>query len=123
MAISKGWHRWHDSGDLQSVDHLAKICEVARRTPAIRHWLPTREGSILRDYLKSGGVVTDNLCIRLSATMIDGPAPKAWPTTSTVHKSAAPVGHLCPAPTQGNNCGACRACWSRDIPNVSYHKH
>lgn len=25
-----GYHRWHDSGDLQSVEHLRKIIEVCR---------------------------------------------------------------------------------------------
>ena len=27
------WFRWHDSGDLQSPEHLGHICEIARRTP------------------------------------------------------------------------------------------
>jgi hypothetical protein len=116
-------HRWHDSGDLQSEEHLAKICQVAEQTPGLSHWLPTREIGILTRFVKSGGKVPSNLTIRASATMIDGAAPKAWPITSTVHASAAPRGHVCPAPEQDNNCGSCRACWSIDVPNVSYHKH
>lgn len=115
-------HRWHDSGDLQSRDHLARICAVARATPRLRHWLPTREGGIVRDFVRDGGTIPRNLTIRLSATMVDGPAPRAWPTTSTVHRGAG-AGHICPAPTQDNNCGACRACWDRSIVNVSYHVH
>jgi len=35
--------RWHDSGDIQSLKHLAKIYKVAKLTPDILHWLPTRE--------------------------------------------------------------------------------
>ena len=35
--------RWHDSGDLQSVQHLKNIFEVCSRTPSTWHWLPTRE--------------------------------------------------------------------------------
>jgi hypothetical protein len=38
--------RWHDSGDVQDLKHLAKIFKVARLTPNIRHWLPTREAWI-----------------------------------------------------------------------------
>lgn len=117
------FHRWHDSGDLQSRDHLAKICAVARATPWLRHWLPTREAKIVRDFVRDGGTVPSNLVIRLSATMVDGLPPKAWPLTSTVHHEAAPVGHLCPAPQQGNKCGSCRACWSPEVANVSYHQH
>ena len=118
------WHRWHDSGDLQSVDHLTKICAVAALTPKIKHWLPTRELSIVQAYIAKGGSVPDNLTIRVSATMVDGRATKAWPVTSGVH-TAAPGGtaHVCPAPQQNNNCGKCRACWSKDVEHVSYHKH
>jgi len=118
-----GWHRWHDSGDIQSVAHLSAICDIATATPEIRHWLPTREAQMLAAFRRNGGIVPDNLTVRLSATMIDGTAPRAWPITSTVHAATAPDGHICPAPTQGNQCGACRACWSQDVSNVSYHQH
>jgi hypothetical protein len=37
------YFRWHDSGDVQDVDHLLKIFEVCKLTPETRHWLPTRE--------------------------------------------------------------------------------
>ena len=30
------YFRWHDSGDIQDLKHLAKIFEVARRTPEIQ---------------------------------------------------------------------------------------
>jgi hypothetical protein len=122
---SKGWHRWLDSGDLQSVAFLAAIVAVCRLTPTIRHWVPTREAGILKAYLKAGNTLPGNLLIRVSATMIDGPSTAAWPTTSRVHhKQAPPAGtNVCPAPTQGNACGACRACWSHDVASVSYHKH
>lgn len=118
-----GWHRWHDSGDLQGIWHLAKICEVAAATPDIRHWLATRETKMVADFVAGGGVVPDNLVIRVSATMVDGAPPKAWHLTSTVHENGKPIGHQCPAPAQGHECGSCRACWSRDVQNVSYQKH
>ena len=38
--------RWHDSGDVQDVQHLEKIFEVCRLTPSKRHWMPTREAWI-----------------------------------------------------------------------------
>lgn len=118
------YHRWHDSGDLQSVGHLAKICAVARATPWLKHWLPTREAKTVRDYIRNGGIIPSNLVIRLSATMVDGNPPTAWPQTSTVTShGAAPIGHICPANKQGNHCGPCRACWSTDVANVSYPVH
>jgi hypothetical protein len=116
-----GFHRWHDSGDLQSVEHFAKIIEVCRQTPKIRHWLPTRESAIIRAYK---GAIPGNLTIRVSATMIDGAAPPGWPRASTVHRDKPAAGaHECPAPRQEHMCGDCRACWSRDVPLVSYRLH
>ena len=118
-----GWHRWHDSGDLQSVEHLTKIAAVAAATPHIRHWLPTRETVIVKQYVARGGVVPENLLIRISATMVDGAATQAWPTTSGVHDNAPARGYECPAPKQEGKCGSCRACWSIDVPHTSYCRH
>ena len=56
-----GFHRWHDSGDLQSAEHLGKICLVAKLTPRIRHWLPTQELGIVKWFLRAGGVIPNNL--------------------------------------------------------------
>jgi len=121
--IAIGWHRWHDSGDLQSVAHLEKICDVARQTPKIKHWLPTRELGIVKAFQRAGGVVPSNLVIRVSATMIDGEPTQAWPTTSTVHEFKRHKGRACVAPKQEGKCGDCRACWNPKVANVSYHKH
>jgi hypothetical protein len=110
------WFRWHDAGDVQSVDHMKKIFEVCRLTPATNHWLPTQE----RRYLPlEGSTVPDNLVIRLSGSKIDGPQPSCWPHTSSVVTKGA----TCPAPAQGGKCKECRMCWTKSIKNVSYGKH
>ena len=118
------WHRWHDSGDLQSVQHLLKICAVAALTPDIKHWLPTRELQIVLSYVKRGGILPANLTIRVSGTMINGTVTKQWLTTSSVHTEKALDGaHICPAPQQDHKCGECRACWDKNVALVSYRKH
>ena len=111
------WFRWHDAGDVQSVDHMNKIFEVCRLTPLTRHWLPTQE----RQYLLAVAPdeVPDNLVIRLSGSKIDGPRPSCWPNTSTVVTKEA----TCPAPSQGGKSRECRNCWNKDIKNISYGKH
>ena len=109
--------RWHDSGDIQSKEHLKRIFQVCELTPEVRHWLPTREAGILSTI--DAQSVPDNLIIRLSATKVDGPAPKSWPWTSTVVTAEA----SCPASKQDNQCKDCRACWDKEIQNVSYGKH
>lgn len=115
------YFRWHDSGDLQSLWHLLGIEKIAYNVRMVTFWLPTREIQI------TGRLIGDrapNLIIRESCHFVDQWYPsKAGNPTSTVHKNSPPIGYACPAPTQGNSCGACRACWDPTVKNVSYHKH
>ena len=50
-AINKDkYFRWHDSGDIQDLEHFDKIVKVARATPDCLHWLPTREAQTVASY-------------------------------------------------------------------------
>ena len=109
--------RWHDSGDVQSLKHLFKIYEVARRSPDVQHWMPTREAWV-KKYIDRAPA---NLVIRFSATMVDQAAPASWPNTSTV--TTDPAQATCPAPKQDNACKDCRACWDPKIKNIAYQAH
>ena len=112
--------RWHDSGDLQSVQHLKNIFEVCKRTPETRHWLPTREARFLK--LMDPDVVPKNLKIVLSDHMNDQKTPPTWwPYTSGVTTDHELV--TCPASKQGNKCLNCRKCWDRSVKRVIYGKH
>jgi hypothetical protein len=121
------WFRWHDSGDLQGVWHLEKIAMVALKTPKVSHWLPTREYGMVRRYRSQGKIHPRNLTIRLSALLVDGPAPTPKPRlpVSTVHTRTHVYEEAfwCPAKLNGNECGPCRACWSEDVRHVSYRYH
>jgi len=126
--------RWHDSGDLHGAWHLAAICAVAEATPNVRHWLPTREYGDVVQYLRAGGVIPDNLTVRLSAHYIgkapEVPAEIAHLPTSTTHR----LGERPPLRQKGaivchaidsavNMCRNCRACWDGRVTNVSYRMH
>ena len=112
--------RWHDSGDLQSVQHLKNIFEVCNQTPLTLHWLPTREARFLK--LMDPEVVPKNLKIVLSDHMNDQARPPSWwPYTSGVTTDHAQV--TCPASRQGNKCLDCRKCWDRNTKRVIYGKH
>ena len=111
------YFRWHDSGDLQGPSHLIKILNVCKATPDTMHWLPTREHKLLS--LMDPDIIPKNLMIRVSATKVNGPAPRWWPWTSTVSTTT----KSCPAPDQGGKCKSCRACWDRSVSNVTYAKH
>ena len=116
--------RWHDSGDLQSVQHLINIVNIAECTPNVKHWLPTREVGIVQEYKKLFGDFPSNLVVRISATMVNGVPHKFHEHSSTVATSNdLAIGHLCPAPKQDNKCGDCRACWDTNIKNVTYLEH
>jgi hypothetical protein len=107
--------RWHDSGDVQDLQHLEKIFEVCRATPAKRHWMPTREAWI-KDHMAS---CPDNLVVRFSSPMMDQGPVKSWANTSTVSTKS----RTCPAPDNNNECGSCRQCWDPKIKNIEYGKH
>ena len=107
--------RWHDSGDVQDVDHLEKIFEVCKLTPAKRHWMPTREAWI-KDHMHKAPA---NLVVRFSSPMIDQGPVKSWANTSTVSTKS----RSCPAPDNNNECGSCRACWDPLVKNIEYGKH
>lgn len=145
-CLDDPWFRWHDSGDLMGVEHLARIVEVCERTPQIRHWLPTREYGVVAAYLSGGGELPSNLTVRLSAHWVGKRAqvPRSLRglPTSTVHEAGERIRFRrrrdsieCMAPTrkvtngaaaiagQTGACGSCRACWSPKVKNVSYPVH
>ena len=118
---SKRYHRWFDSGDIQSFGHLMKIFEVCELTPQIRHWLATREYQLINQLDVKD--VPKNLCLRVSAIKVDSKPPTFWKWTSGVHKDKKAIGRECPAYKQDGECGSCRACWSRKVKQVSYKEH
>ena len=109
------WFRWHDSGDLQDLDHYEMILKVARACPHTNFWLPTRELNLVR-----AKRAPKNLCVRVSAAMVDG-KPPSWPNTSTVVSTSG--GADCPAPRQEGQCKDCRRCWDKEVKNVAYRRH
>jgi hypothetical protein len=119
-----GFFRWHDSGDIQGTWHLEKIVQIARNLPHIKFWLPTREYAFVGDYLTTNEL-PENLTIRLSALMIDGKAPDAIAKKNGLVVSGVSdnSSYNCPAPSQGNFCKDCRACWNKDVYCVAYKKH
>ena len=118
------YFRWHDSGDLQSMQHLEKIVEVCLLTPWCDHWLPSRERGMVKAFIRKGGIIPVNLIIRMSAVMFDQVVPDSIPGTftSTAHKVGPAIGKACNA-TKEAGCGPCRDCWDKSIPNVSYKAH
>ena len=120
-----GYFRWHDSGDLQSMEHLTAINNIANSLSHIKFWLPTRERSLVGTWTAQNKLA-QNLTIRLSASIVGTGLSSPTVGNYTINTSSvgwASSAFHCPAPKQNNACGSCRACWDRDIPNTNYHLH
>lgn len=123
-SYKEGYFRWHDSGDIQDIEHLKNIVEVCKNTPNTLHWLPTKEIQIITEYVKSGLTFPDNLIVRISNFMVESNvfeklANKLGVYTSGVSKK----NYNCKAPQQENQCKDCRMCWNKNIKHVIYHAH
>lgn len=120
--------RWHDSGDIQSVDHFNKICQIAEAMPNTKFWIPTREYDIIKEYVKTN-VIPSNLIVRLSAMFVDKAVimPKSLQNISNVVisnvHSINPIGTECESYKHGGKCNDCRKCWNADIKAISYKIH
>lgn len=116
--------RWHDSGDLQGVEHLEMIVEIAKGTPQIEHYLPTKEPGYVAQFLKGGGEFPSNLHVKISNPMIGQAFEKAPMGLShtSVGVDDDPRMFQCPAlKKQGNKCLDCRMCWTG--ANINYPIH
>lgn len=120
--------RWHDSGDLQSEKHLSMICEIARETPYVKHWLPSKETTVIRKYMETHDVPS-NLNIRISASMINGKPIQIKGTTTSIVISKEMMGKNdmdCPIyadDSHGKSCGDCEECYKKTVKNVNYLEH
>ena len=116
------YFRWHDSGDIQSFQHLLNIVSVADNCPNTQFWIPTKESNLVKQYLDNFGDFPSNLIVRVSATKRDSKPPK-FQFTSTVHLANSAIGTECPSYKQAGKCLDCRNCWNKSISNISYKYH
>jgi hypothetical protein len=117
ILLKEEYMRWFDAGDLQSVEMLRDINDVALMTPHVRHWLPTQERRFVHALQNR---LAPNLNVRVSSSKLgEVQLSKQGINTSSV----ATEGFTCPASVQGNICGSCRACWDKEVQHVIYHQH
>lgn len=128
------YFRWFDSGDLQNVDHLDMIVRVCNNTPNCKHWLPTREFSIVKEYLQNN-TIPSNLVIRLSSDFVDKRPIREFEncqisTTSTnkwINDNEHPNAHECPVASikSVKTCdeAKCKSCWDKTVYHINYKIH
>ncbi len=130
FAVTKknlSFMRINDSGDLQNMEHLRKIVEVAKRCPSCKFWLPTKENALIMEFLKTE-TLPENLTVRLSCVMIDAEnasvktlAKKLGLVVSSVSSNMETVN--CHAYKTDGACGDCRACWDKNVFEICYKRH
>lgn len=126
IGFASEYFRWHDSGDIQSLDHLIKIAQIAIAMPSTQFWLPTREYAIVKDFVDLYEIPS-NLTVRLSAMFIDQPviipvSLQGLVGASNVHAKGEVSGEACNAPSTNGECRDCRKCWDKSL-TISYMAH
>ena len=131
--------RVHDSGDLFSPTYVRMWIEVCKALSHVRFWFPTRawqqpigngafrvmgQGDATMDAIRVLAALS-NVTVRPSALNFGEEAPRvAGLAAGSTAVDDEPVdAHLCPAPSQNGECGACRHCWMSPAVAVAYHRH
>lgn len=121
-TVKENRFRWHDAGDIQSLEHLERINQIALNTPFLDHWLPSKEFGYVNQFLKKHKRFAPNLTVRMSATMVGqtfDKAPMGLPFSAV---GVTQELSQCPAYSQDGQCKNCRNCWEPKL-NVSYPLH
>lgn len=118
--------RWFDSGDMYALPLAEKILDVMTRTPDVRHWLPTR----MHKFTKFADVIArmqalPNVMVRPSSDSVTAEyVPGIHGSTIVPSIDQVPAGAtLCHAANNAGKCGACRACYSKDVAVIAYVAH
>ena len=120
------YFRWFDSGDMYHIQLARKMLEVMKRTPWVRHWLPTR----MDKFAKFGLVLLEmnslpNVVVRLSSDSVIGetiPGANTSTIIPTPEKATTEM-TVCEAYSRDGKCGPCRKCWDKDVNVIAYPAH
>lgn len=118
------YFRWFDSGDMYDIKLAWKIFEVMRKTPWVKHWLPTR----MHKFDKFKTVIQamqdlPNVVVRLSSDSVTGEVIEGL-NTSTIFSGTVPDGVFeCQAYQHDGKCNGCRACYDKTVSIVGYKAH
>ena len=120
------YFRWFDSGDMYHIQLARKMLEVMKRTPWVRHWLPTR----MHKFAKFGLVLLEmnslpNVVVRLSSDSVIGetiPGANTSTIIPTPEKATTEM-TVCEAYSRDGKCGPCRKCWDKDVNVIAYPAH
>jgi hypothetical protein len=118
--------RWFDSGDAYALGLAEKMLEVMKRTPWVKHWLPTRMHKFPKFALVLQQMASlPNVSVRFSSDSVTGEYTKKLhgsviiPTAADVKKGMT----LCRAYENAGKCSGCRACYDKKVKVIAYPAH
>jgi hypothetical protein len=118
--------RWFDSGDMYALGLAEKMLEVMKRTPWVKHWLPTRMYKFPKFALALREMASlPNVSVRFSSDSVTGQYDKKLhgsviiPTAADVKKGMT----LCRAYENEGKCSGCRACYDKKVKVIAYPAH
>jgi hypothetical protein len=123
---SDRYFRWFDSGDMYTLGLAEKILEVMKRTPWVKHWLPTR----MHKFPKFQMVLSEmqalpNVMVRFSSDSVTGEfitglhGSVIVPDANTLPNNVT----LCRAYENAGKCSGCRACYDKTVDVIAYPAH
>lgn len=127
------YFRVHDSGDLFSPAYTWAWVRIVQALPEVRFWFPTRswrpltmskisaETKMAWEIALLALASEPNVTVRPSALFFNSPAPQI--AGLAAGSTASQDGYSCPASSQNNECGSCRACWDAPELAISYRAH
>lgn len=118
--VNSGVFRWFDSGDIQGIEMLTDINRIAKASPHVKHWLPTKEYKLMSNHNLD---IAFNLTLRVSNPTRNKSFKGSYDYVSAVYDTSLKGSYMCPAPKQNNECGSCRACWDKSVEEVVYKAH
>jgi hypothetical protein len=120
------YFRWFDSGDMYALGLAEKMLEVMKRTPWVKHWLPTRMHKFPKFALVLQAMAAlPNVSVRFSSDSVTGDYTKKLhgsviiPTPADVKKGMT----LCRAYENAGKCSGCRACYDKTVKVIAYPAH
>ena len=123
---SDRYFRWFDSGDMYTLGLAEKILEVMKRTPWVKHWLPTR----MHKFPKFQMVLSEmqalpNVMVRFSSDSVTGEfIPGLHGSVIVPDANTLPKGvTLCRAYENAGKCSGCRACYDKTMGVIAYPAH
>ena len=121
--------RWFDSGDIVDEEFFARMVDLCKKTPQIRHMCFTKKYEIVNAYIDNNGNLPDNFNVMFSAwdVLWDVPNPHglgvAYVDFNDKRMNPAIPSSAFVCPGRESTCSACGACWSKKLKAVVFKQH